>query len=115
MTPAPTWDVSRDLVTGRARAAIGAVTAHETPDGVRIERDCGCVCEVDPADPAHVTARGWHACRSTHQGRTTAARADVAVASNAVTFEVTIDLEVTVDGAVHAARRWVESIPRQLL
>ena len=70
---------------------------------------------MDPADPAQVTAHGWHACRSTHEGRTTASRADVAVGSTADAFDVTIDLEVTVDDAVHATRRWTESIPRQLL
>jgi putative CocE/NonD family hydrolase len=114
-TPAPTWEVTRDLLTGRAAVRVGTVTQHRTPDGTLIDRDCGCVCEVDPADPAHVTARGWHACRSTHAGRTTASRADVVVASTSDTFEVTIDLEVTVDGTIHATRRWTESIPRQQL
>ena len=113
--PAPTWLVSRDLLTGRAQATIRAETEHRTPDGVRIERDCGCVCEVDPANPAQVTARGWHACRSTYAGGTTAARADIEIASTADAFDVAIDLEVTVDGTVHATRRWVESIPRNLL
>jgi hypothetical protein len=113
--PTPTWFASRDLLTGRVQATIRAETEHRTPDGALIERDCGCVCEVDPADPARVTARGWHACRSTHAGRTTAARADIVVNSTADAFDVTIDLEVTVDGAVHATRRWVESIPRSLL
>jgi hypothetical protein len=114
-TPRPTWTVTRDLLTGRAAVTIAAVTQHRTPDGALIDRDCGCTCAVDPTDPARVTARGWHACRSTHAGRTTAARADVTVASTADVFDVTIDLEVTVDGAVHATRRWSESIPRRLL
>jgi putative CocE/NonD family hydrolase len=114
-TPTPTWTVTRDLLTGRAAVTIAAVTQHRTPDGTLIDRDSGCVCEVHPADPAHVTARGWHACRSTHAGRTTASRADVVVASTADAFDVTIDLEVTVDGAPYANRRWTESIPRRLL
>lgn len=114
-TSAPTWKVTHDLLTGLASATIAAVTQHRTPDGTLIDRDCGCVCEVDPADPARVTARGWHACRSTHAGRTTAARADVVVQSSVNAFDVTIDLEVTVDGTVHATRRWTESIPRRLL
>jgi uncharacterized protein len=113
--PTPTWVVTRDLLTGRAMATVAAVTHHETPDGTAIDRDCGCTCEVDPAEPARVTARGWHACRSSHGGHTTAARADVLVTSTADVFDVTIDLEVTVDGAVHATRRWTESIPRRLL
>jgi putative CocE/NonD family hydrolase len=113
--PTPTWRVERDALTGRSRVTIGAVTRHRTPDRVDIDRDCGCTCEVDPADPARVRAHGWHACRSTYEGRTTASRADIAIVSTADAFDVTIDLEVTVDGTVHATRRWVESIPRQLL
>ena len=113
--PTPTWDFARDLLTGHVTTSIRVETEHRTPDGTRIERDCGCVCQVDPADPARVSARGWHRCRSTHEGRTTEARADVVITSTADAFDVTIDLEVTVDGAPHTTRRWVESIPRQLL
>ena len=113
--PAPTWTVSRDMLTGRASTSVGVVTQHHTPEGTVIDRDSGCVCEVDPADPAHVVARGWHACRSTQGGRTTAARADVTVASSNAAFDVTIDLAVTIDDHVHATRRWTESIPRRLL
>ena len=29
----------------------GSITSHTTPDGARIERDAGCVCELDPARP----------------------------------------------------------------
>jgi len=113
--PRPTWTVTRDQLTGRASVVVAAVTRHRTPDGTLVERDCGCSAEVDPGDPAHATARGWHRCRSTQDGRTTSARADVTVASTADTFDVAIDLEVTVDGAIHATRQWRESIPRRLL
>jgi hypothetical protein len=95
--------------------SIRVETEHQTPAGTTIERDSGCVCEVDPADPSRARGHGWHACRSTYQGRTTAARADVVVASTAHAFDVTIDLEVTVDGVSQATRRWAESIPRRLL
>jgi uncharacterized protein len=114
-TPTPTWEVTRDALTGRSRVSIRVETEHQTPAGTTIARDCGCVCEVDPAEPSRVRAHGWHECRSTHEGRTTAARADVVVASTADAFDVTIDLEVKVDGAVEATRRWVESVPRRLL
>jgi putative CocE/NonD family hydrolase len=113
--PPPTWTVARDLLTGRSTATIQVETVHRTPGGTRIERDLGCVCSVDPVDPAHVEAHGWHRCRSIHDGQTTEARADVVIRSSAETFDVAIDLEVTVDGVVEATRRWAESIPRHLL
>jgi hypothetical protein len=114
-TPRPTWQVNRDLLTGHAEVTISTKTRHETPDGTVIDRESGCVCRVHPAEPARVTAHGWHACRSALDGTTTAARADIRVVSSAASLEVEIDLEVTVDGAPRATRRWAESIPRRLL
>lgn len=113
--PSPTWSITRDQLTGRTTVAIGLDGSLRTPEGAHIERESGGVFEVDPADPARVVARGWHACRSTSDGLTTAARSDVTIASTAGTFDVTIDLVVSTDGAVHATRRWEESIPRRLL
>ena len=51
--PPATWTVSEDVLTGRAAVTVRLETAHDTPQGSRIERDSGCVCEVDPRDPAH--------------------------------------------------------------
>jgi hypothetical protein len=45
----------------------------------------------------------------------TEACADVAVQATATHFDITIDLMVRVNGALHFTKRWVESVPRQLL
>jgi putative CocE/NonD family hydrolase len=113
--PPATWTVTRDALTGRAAAAIRVETAHTTPEGTRIERDAGCVCEVDPADPAHAMARGWHRCSSVRDGHTTEGRAEVVIASSETDFHVTIDLAITVDDDAPVTRRWDERIPRVLL
>ncbi len=67
---APTWTrhPRRDHRPDGA-STIRLETAQSTPDGMRIERDSGCVSEVDPADPAHALARGWHRCRNERDGR----------------------------------------------
>lgn len=111
----PTWRVNEDVLTGRTRVAIGTTSAVRTPEGVAIEREFGGTFDVHSEDPADVVAHGWHVCRSTLDGDTTAARSDVRITSSADTFDVTIDLVVTVDGVIHATRRWDESIPRHLL
>ena len=113
--PRPVWDVTRDVLTGRATATIEHRVAFTSVDGTAIERDFGVVCEVDPADPAHAVARGHHRCRSTRDGRWTEAQADTVIASDASSFHVTIDLEVRRDGEPVATRQWSESIPRHLL
>lgn len=113
--PPATWTVTRDELTGRATATIRVRTTHTTPDGTLIERDAGCVCEVDPADPGGAVARGWHRCRSTRDGHVTAGSAEVAIAAGNDAFGVTIDLSVAVDDAAPVTRRWDERIPRVLL
>jgi hypothetical protein len=113
--PGPTWSVAQEEMTGRTTLTLGHLVAVRTPEGTQIERRFGGTFEVDRADPANVVAKGWHACRSTTGADVTEARADVTIASTAGTFDVTIDLVVTVDGEVHATRRWDESIPRRLL
>ena len=113
--PPATWTVSEDVLTGRVAVTIQLETAHDTPQGSRIERDSGCVCEVDPRDPAHAIARGWHRCSSTFDGHSVRSSADVVLASDADDFHLTIDLAVTIDDDAPVTRRWVERIPRVLL
>jgi hypothetical protein len=105
----------RDNITGRTSATIEAPSRFRSVDGTLIERDLGCVCEVDPADPARATARGWHRCRSTRGERSVEARSDVLIESTASDFHVTIGLVVRVGEAVQFTRRWIETIPRALL
>ena len=115
LDPPPTWIVAHDLASGTSTAQIGLITSHTTPDGARIERDAGCVCELDPARPAAATAHGWHRCSNDRDGHRTEGRAEVVVAGSPDSFHVTIDLEVAIDGVVEATRRWDEHIPRVML
>jgi hypothetical protein len=115
MEPPATWTVTRDAMTGRVAATIRVETSHATPEGTRIERDAGSTCEVDPADPAHAVARGWHRCSSVQDGHRTEGQAEVVIASTETDFHVTIDLAVTVDDDPPVTRRWDEHIPRVLL
>jgi uncharacterized protein len=112
--PRPTWTYETDLETGRTAATIRHQAAFRASNGTAIERDFGCVCEVDPADPAHARARGWHRCRSTTDDGWTEAEARSEIRSDAETFTLTIDLVVRVDGSVHATRRWDATIPRAI-
>ena len=113
--PGSTWILSNDQLTGRARMTMSVASAFVSPEGTPIEREFGCVCEVDPHDPARATARGWHVCRSGRAGSTIESRADVSIGSTATHFHVSIDLHVKVNGVAHFSRSWTESIRRVLL
>ena len=113
--PPATWAVTRDELTGRVTATVRVETSHVTPEGARIDRDMGCTCEVDPADPARAVARGWNRCRNARDGHTTEGSAEVDLASSAEEFHLTIDLAIGIDGAEPVTRRWDEHIPRVLL
>ena len=108
----PTWQIATDLATGRRTVTIRSSASFRGVAGTLVERKSGCVCEVDPADPAQAVVRGWHRCRSTTDDGWTEARADTELRSDATTFRLTIDLEVQVDGAIHHSRRWDETFPR---
>lgn len=113
--PPATWTVSRDELTGRAAVAIRVETDHVTPEGTRIARDAGCVCEVDPADPSRAVARGWHRSSATRDGHVVTGSAEVTIAAAAEEFHVTIDLAIAIDGSEPRTRSWDEHIPRTML
>ena len=80
-----------------------------------IERSWGSVSEVLPSDPAHASAHGWHVCRSSRPNQVIESRADTVIGSTATDLHITIDLVVRVNGAIHATRRWTETVPRAML
>ena len=94
-TRPPAWTVTHDALTGRVVSEIRFQTTHVTPEGTRIERDARNTCEVDPVDPAHAVARGWHRCASSRDGHAVESRADVVLASTETDLHLTIDLAVT--------------------
>ena len=115
LEPPATWSVTEDALTGRLAAKVRIETALTTPQGSRIARDFGCVCEVDPRDPAHALVTGWHRCSSRRDDHAVTSTADVVLASDADEFHLTIHLAVTVDDEAPVTRRWDERIPRNLL
>jgi hypothetical protein len=53
--------------------------------------------------------------RITRANVTIQAVADATITSTATDFHAIFDLTVTVNGRPHAQRRWVETVPRDLL
>lgn len=111
----PTWQVRTDVLTGRVTSDVRVDVAFRASADTVIERQFAAECTVDPRDPAHASAHGWHVNRVSRAGDTIQGRCDTVIRSTASHFHVTIDLEITVNDRPHATRRWTESIPRDLL
>jgi hypothetical protein len=111
----PTWKVTTDVLTGRVTSDVRVDVAFRASADTVIEREFAALCQVLPTDPAHASAHGWHVNRTVRANQTIQGRCDTVIQSTATDFHVTIDLEIRVNDAVHATRRWTRSIPRRLL
>ena len=107
--------MTTDVLTGRVTSDVRVDQSFRASPDTVIEREFAAVCQVDPGDPAHASAHGWHVNRTVRANETIQGRCDTVIRSTATHFHVTIDLEVRVNDAPHAARRWVVTIPRALL
>ena len=104
-----------DVLTGRVTSDVRVNVAFRASPDTVIEREFAAVSTVDPSDPAHASAHGWHVNRVIRPNETITGRCDTVIRSTATHFHVTIDLDVRVNDAPHAARRWAVTIPRALL
>lgn len=114
LTP-PVWEVTRDALTRRARVHLVEDLRDRINATTTIERHYELWTEVDADDPAGAHARGLHRSTIHRLNTSTTATSAVAIQATASHLHVTIDLEVSIDGALHHHDAWVESIPRRLL
>ena len=111
----PVWEVVRDVLTGRVTVRLHEQREQRVSDTTVVGREYLMTASCDPADPASASAHGRHVSRIRRPNSLVEGRSDVLVQASATHFHVTIDLELSVNGAPHHSRRWVESVPRMLL
>jgi uncharacterized protein len=111
----PTWEVAEDILTGRKRVRIRERSEERINETTVVAREYALVALVNPADPADASAHGRHVSRIRRPNSETIGRSDVLVDASPTHFHVTIDLALEVNDAPHLTRRWVESVPRELL
>jgi hypothetical protein len=111
----PVWQVIQDVLTGRVTSDVHSIVEFRVDDTTVIRRDNQVVSQVDPKDPAHASAKGRSAQSIMRPNQTVYCCSDLMIQATASHFHLTIDLDVRVNDAPHFSRRWVESIPRQLL
>jgi predicted acyl esterase len=114
-TDPPRWEVSSDLVTGRSQVRIaGGYDSRINATTVR-RRTYSFVADCDPRDPASASARGRYSSCLSRPNAEIQGSSEIVVRATAHEFHVAVDLELRLNGGLHAARRWTRSIPRVLL
>jgi hypothetical protein len=111
----PTWEVKRDVLTGRTTVNISVESAHRLTQSTVFERESKGIFEVEPSHPSHASGRGIHIIRLAGLNQQIESRSDVTIQATTTHFHVMIDLDVRLNDLPHFHRRWVESIERRLL
>ncbi len=113
VTP-PTWEVVHDVLAGRSAVRLHEVREERIDGATVVGREYMLTTEVDqgrsgPGERARPP-------RQPHLApeRRRAGGFRVSIQAAATHFHVTIDLEVTVNGALYYSTRWVESVLRAL-
>jgi uncharacterized protein len=111
----PSWRVTRDLSRGTVEVAIRTDNAVRLADGTLWHTTGEATTTVVEDDPATASIVG--VCRLALESPTvtTVSRARGEIRSDATSFHVTVQLEVTRDGATYHSRRWSRSYARRLL
>jgi putative CocE/NonD family hydrolase len=118
----PAWRIEEDVMAGSVTVQIHEGGEDLVPDGRRLyaaERLRMTAWDADPAHAeleAHVVYR-WQEREPGHDGELTPIeiRADALQTSSATDFDLTVRLEVDVDGARFFERDWFERVPRNLV
>ena len=111
----PSWRVSRDLASGRVEVTIEGASATRFEDGGERVANSTATASVDEHDPARAWVRGHQVDRYRWPGQTVELQSRGQITSSADAFNVTLHVELSVDGMPHFHRRWVASYPRRLL
>jgi putative CocE/NonD family hydrolase len=111
----PTWEVVDDVLGGGTSVRIHDARDERINETTVVRRDYWLTAHCDPSDPASASAHGRHVSRIRRPNEETEGRSHVLIQATRTHFQVTIDLDVRVNGALHHSRRWVESVPRHLL
>jgi hypothetical protein len=107
--------VTRDVKRGAWAVTIGAHRTWEVDERHVHERHQEATATVSEHDPAHAAVRADLLMRLRWAGQTFEVHTTAGAESDGSAFHVTLDSNLTVDGAAHYSRRWARTIPRHLL
>lgn len=111
----PIWRVTRDHMAGTAEVFIRTSSRTRVDERCEFIRSGEATTWVAESDPAHATIRGLSQATLRWPERTIQTRARGQVESTETTFNVTIQLDITMDDVPYLNKRWTRSISRNFL
>ena len=111
----PAWQISEDVVAGTVTVTTGGGETSVLPDGTQLYAAELLEMTAADADPAHARMRTEVAYRLDQDGRSISVLANGLMTSTETTFELGLELEVSLDGQPFHRGQWTETIPRRLV
>jgi hypothetical protein len=111
----PVWRVTRDYMNNTAEVFLKREGFARVNDRLSFTSSAEATTLVAEKDPAHATIRGVSRVTLHWPERTIDTCARGQSQCDEQNFHVTIQLEITMDGVLFHQRRWMKSMPRQLL
>ena len=111
----PEWRIEEDVLKGSVTVTIFEGGASTQEDGSRLYSSERLLLTASDPDPAHASLDSDVVYRWTGFGADADIRARGRIASDAEAFDVSVALDVRLDGEPFFAREWQERIPRRLV
>ena len=111
----PIWRVTRDYMNNTAEVFLKREGFTRVDDRLSFTSSAEATTVASEKTPAHATVRGLSQVTLHWPERTIHTCARGQIQSDEQNFHVTIQLEITMDGVLFHHRRWMKSMPRQLL
>ncbi len=112
---APEWRIEEDVLRGTVAVTIFDGGGSTQEDGSRLYSSERLVLTASDADPAHARLESDVVYRWSGFGADADIGARGTIASDEAAFDVTVALDVTLDGEPFFNREWRERIPRNLV
>ncbi len=109
------WEIAEDVLRGETRVTIAEGGASLLEDGSRVYSSERLVLRASNPDPARASLETEVVYAWTGSDVAADIHANGVIASDDTAFEVSVDLDVRLDGARFFARSWSERIPRRLV
>jgi hypothetical protein len=111
----PVWEITTDQLSGSVTSRIRFSTDIEPEENVKIHHESEGLYQVDPEDPARVTAHGWYQSVLTRPAWVVKGNSKMSLLSTATDFYIEINLEVFINEKLKHSRKWEKKFPRHLL
>ena len=109
------WEITHDMLRDRTGLRLHRIDENRASSDITVRLESKLDVWADNRNPSETTATGQHLRTITRADGVINVDTSARVQSTEELINVTIDLDIRVDGLPHHQRRWVESFKRELL